>query len=77
MMNKLTRKLSKIPEEVRGEIGSFFMDSAPILEEDSRKLSKLDDKTADYIRSGLSVSLHFFVIVIIDFFFQLTPDAVS
>ena len=55
MMNKLTRKLSKIPEEVRGEIGSFFVDSSPVLEEDNRKLPKLDDNTADYISSGLTV----------------------
>jgi len=55
MMNKLTRRLSKIPEEVRAEIGSYFLDSDPILEEDSRKLTKLDDNTADYIRTGLSV----------------------
>ncbi|KAK7388762.1 hypothetical protein VNO78_23589 [Psophocarpus tetragonolobus] len=54
MMNKLTRRLSKIPEEVREEIGSYFVDSDPILEEDSRKLPKLDDNTADYIRTGLS-----------------------
>jgi fatty acyl-ACP thioesterase B len=54
MMNKHTRKLSKIPEEVREEIGSYFVESAPILEEDDRKLTKLDDSTADYIRSGLS-----------------------
>jgi len=55
MMNKLTRRLSKIPEEVRQEIGSYFVDSDPILEEDNRKLTKLDDNTADYIRTGLSV----------------------
>ncbi|RDX87604.1 Palmitoyl-acyl carrier protein thioesterase, chloroplastic, partial [Mucuna pruriens] len=54
MMNKLTRRLSKIPQEVREEIGSYFVDSDPILEEDSRKLPKLDDNTADYIRTGLS-----------------------
>ncbi|KAK7327626.1 hypothetical protein VNO77_21710 [Canavalia gladiata] len=53
MMNKLTRRLSKIPEEVRGEIESYFVDSAPAVEEDSRKLPKLDD-TADFIRTGLS-----------------------
>ncbi|KAK7292095.1 hypothetical protein RIF29_07782 [Crotalaria pallida] len=54
MMNKLTRRLSKIPAEVREEIGSFFVNSSPILEEDSRKLPKLDDNTADYVRTGLS-----------------------
>jgi fatty acyl-ACP thioesterase B len=62
MMNKHTRKLSKIPEEVREEIGSYFVESAPILEEDDRKLTKLDDSTADYIRSGLSVCMRFVVI---------------
>ncbi|KAE9602256.1 hypothetical protein Lal_00049476 [Lupinus albus] len=54
MMNKLTRRLSKIPAEVREEIGSYFVNSAPIFEEDNRKLPKLDDNTADYIRTGLS-----------------------
>jgi len=54
MMNKVTRKLSKIPEEVRGEIGTYFVDSAPVVEEDKKKLSKLDD-SANFIRTGLSV----------------------
>ncbi|KAL1291285.1 hypothetical protein HN51_059835 [Arachis hypogaea] len=53
MMNKVTRRLSKIPEEVRQEIASYFVDSPPVVEEDNRKLSKLDD-TADHIRRGLS-----------------------
>ncbi|XP_010497396.1 PREDICTED: palmitoyl-acyl carrier protein thioesterase, chloroplastic-like, partial [Camelina sativa] len=54
MMNKLTRRLSKIPEEVRGEIEPYFVNSDPVLTEDSRKLTKLDDKTADFVRSGLT-----------------------
>ncbi|KAJ1435156.1 HotDog domain superfamily [Sesbania bispinosa] len=53
MMNKLTRRLSKMPEEVKGEIGTFFIKSDPIFEEDNRKLPKLDD-TADFIRTGLT-----------------------
>ncbi|XP_027329517.1 palmitoyl-acyl carrier protein thioesterase, chloroplastic-like [Abrus precatorius] len=53
MMNKLTRRLSKIPEEVRGEIEPYFVDSPPVVEEDNRKLHKLDD-TADFKRTGLS-----------------------
>ncbi|KAK7304192.1 hypothetical protein RJT34_15307 [Clitoria ternatea] len=53
MMNKVTRRLSKIPEEVRGEIGRFFVDSPSVTDEDNRKLSKLDD-TAGFIRSGLT-----------------------
>ncbi|KAE8682868.1 Palmitoyl-acyl carrier protein thioesterase [Hibiscus syriacus] len=54
MMNKLTRRLSKIPEEVRGEIEPHFMDCDPIVAEDSRKLVKLDDSTAEYVRKGLT-----------------------
>lgn len=72
MMNKHTRKLSKIPEEVKEEIGSFFVESAPILQEDDKKLTKLDDSTADYIRSGLSVCSLFVVIAITDLFCQLS-----
>ncbi|KAA8535014.1 hypothetical protein F0562_030017 [Nyssa sinensis] len=54
MMNKETRRLSKMPDEVREEIGPYFVDSPPVVDEDSRKLPKLDDSTADYIRTGLS-----------------------
>lgn len=56
MMNKQTRRLSKIPDAVRAEIEPYFMDSAPIVDEDGRKLPKLYDSTADYIRTGLTVS---------------------
>lgn len=44
-----------MPEEVRGEIEPYFLDSDPVVDEDSRKLPKLDEKTADYILSGLTV----------------------
>ncbi|XWS69859.1 hypothetical protein CRYUN_Cryun03dG0000100 [Craigia yunnanensis] len=54
MMNKLTRRLSKIPEEVRGEIEPYFMNSDPVVAEDSRKLVKLDDSTAEYVHKGLT-----------------------
>ncbi|CAN8311757.1 unnamed protein product [Cochlearia groenlandica] len=54
MMNKLTRRLAKLPEEVREEIEPYFVNSDPVLAEDSRKLTKLDDNTADYVRSGLT-----------------------
>ncbi|MFS7945044.1 putative oleoyl-[acyl-carrier-protein] hydrolase [Helianthus anomalus] len=53
MMNKETRRLSKIPDEVRGEIEHYFVDAPPVVEDDSRKLSKLDESTADYVRDGL------------------------
>ncbi|XLS85851.1 hypothetical protein HN51_036017, partial [Arachis hypogaea] len=50
-MNKLTRKLSRIPEEVRREI--CFVNSTLILEDGYKILPKLDDTTADYICSSL------------------------
>ncbi|XP_058727623.1 palmitoyl-acyl carrier protein thioesterase, chloroplastic-like [Vicia villosa] len=53
MMNKLTRKLSKIPEEAKEEIEPYFVNSNSVLNEDNKKLTKLDD-TAEYIRTGLS-----------------------
>ncbi|CAK8534400.1 unnamed protein product [Lathyrus sativus] len=53
MMNKLTRKLSKIPEEAKEEIEPHFVNSVSVLNEDNRKLTKLND-TAEYIRTGLS-----------------------
>ncbi|KAG6736447.1 hypothetical protein POTOM_060779 [Populus tomentosa] len=54
MMNKVTRRLSKIPEEVRGEIEPYFLTSDPVVNEDSRKLPKIDDNTADYICESLT-----------------------
>ncbi|KAJ0959905.1 hypothetical protein J5N97_000339 [Dioscorea zingiberensis] len=54
MMNKNTRRLSKIPEEVRAEIEPYFLERSAIIDEDSRKLPKLNDDTADYIRKGLT-----------------------
>uniref|UniRef100_Q1W7L7 Acyl-[acyl-carrier-protein] hydrolase n=1 Tax=Elaeis guineensis var. tenera TaxID=51953 RepID=Q1W7L7_ELAGV len=54
MMNKNTRKLSKVPEEVRAEIGPYFVERAAIVDEDSRKLPKLDEDTTDYVKKGLT-----------------------
>ncbi|XP_058113753.1 uncharacterized protein LOC131256741 [Magnolia sinica] len=50
MMNKRTRRLSQMPEEVRGEIEPYFIEHAAVLDEDSRKLPKLNDNPADYMR---------------------------
>jgi fatty acyl-ACP thioesterase B len=59
MMNKLTRKLARIPDEVRTEIEPYFFERSAILDEDNRKLPKLpEDKStaANYVRTGLTVS---------------------
>uniref|UniRef100_A0A1S4CA60 Acyl-[acyl-carrier-protein] hydrolase n=1 Tax=Nicotiana tabacum TaxID=4097 RepID=A0A1S4CA60_TOBAC len=54
MMNKETRKLSKIPDQVKTESEVTFVDLPPVLDGDSRKLPKLDEITADYTRTGLT-----------------------
>ncbi|KAK4479169.1 hypothetical protein RD792_014680 [Penstemon davidsonii] len=54
MINKKTRRLSRIPDEVRDEIGCHFVDSPPVVDDDSMKLPKLDDNTAYHIRTGLT-----------------------
>ncbi|KAI7986790.1 hypothetical protein LOK49_LG14G01529 [Camellia lanceoleosa] len=35
MMNKETQRLSKIPDEVRVEIGPYFLDSPPVLDKNN------------------------------------------
>ncbi|KAL8206209.1 hypothetical protein R6Q57_009760 [Mikania cordata] len=54
MMNKDTRRLSKIPDEVRGEIEHCFVDAPPVVDDDCRKFQRLDETTADYVRKGLT-----------------------
>ncbi|OAY82927.1 palmitoyl-acyl carrier protein thioesterase, chloroplastic-like isoform X2 [Ananas comosus] len=64
MMDKLTRKLKRIPEEVLAEIGPYFLGRNAIVDEDSKKLPKVRpkaeveggaDKTApSYVRKGLT-----------------------
>ena len=55
MMNKVTRRLSKMPEEVRGEIAPWFIDRHAIEEEGAEKIIKLDSN-AKYVDSDLKVS---------------------
>ncbi|KAK9052237.1 hypothetical protein SSX86_028865 [Deinandra increscens subsp. villosa] len=52
MMNEKTRRLSKIPDEVREEISPWFIHNQTIKEESPEKINKLDDN-AKYINSGL------------------------
>eukprot|EP01018_Ginkgo_biloba_P034121 Gb_39975 [translate_table: standard] len=54
MMNRETRKLSKMPEAVKEEIQPYFIERSVNVAEDTRKLHKLDDNTAQYICSGLT-----------------------
>ncbi|WMV28303.1 hypothetical protein MTR67_021688 [Solanum verrucosum] len=52
MMNQQTRRLSKMPEEVRAEISPWFISKQAIKEENPIKIEKLDD-TAKYVLSNL------------------------
>ncbi|XP_022993287.1 palmitoyl-acyl carrier protein thioesterase, chloroplastic-like [Cucurbita maxima] len=52
MMNQQTRRLSKMPEEVRAEISPWFIEKHAIKEDAYEKISKLDDK-AKYMNSDL------------------------
>ena len=57
-MNRETRRLSKIPEQVRHEVAPFYLHRAAIAteENDTKKIDKLTDETAERIRTGLAVS---------------------
>lgn len=54
MMNEETRRLSKMPEEVRAEISPWFIDKQAIKEDVPEKILKLDNK-AKYVNSDLKV----------------------
>ena len=54
MMNRQTRRLSKIPEEVRAEISPWHIEKHAIKEDVPEKIVKLDDK-AKYINNDLQV----------------------
>ncbi|PWA60268.1 acyl-ACP thioesterase, HotDog domain protein [Artemisia annua] len=52
MMNQKTRRLSKMPDEVRGEISPWFIEKQAIKEDCPEKIDKLDDN-AKFVNSGL------------------------
>ncbi|XP_031247728.1 palmitoyl-acyl carrier protein thioesterase, chloroplastic-like [Pistacia vera] len=56
IMNRETRRLSKIPEQVRQEVLPFYLGRVAIAKEqnDVGKIDKLTDETAERIRSGLA-----------------------
>lgn len=56
MINKQTRRLSKMPEEVRAEISPWFIEKQAIQEDVNERIEKLDDK-AKYVNSDLKVKL--------------------
>ncbi|QCE14455.1 fatty acyl-ACP thioesterase B [Vigna unguiculata] len=56
IMNRQTRRLSKIPEEVKQELVPFYLNrlAVPTEEVDCERIDKLTDDTAERIRSGLA-----------------------
>lgn len=54
MMNKKTRRLSKMPDEVRAEISPWFIEKQAIVEDTLEKIRKLDE-TANHGTSSLKV----------------------
>lgn len=57
MMNQKTRRLSKMPDEVRGEISPWFIEKKAIEEDSAEKIQKLDE-SAKHVNSNLKVD-HF------------------
>lgn len=57
VMNQKTRRLSKMPEEVRDEISYLFIDRHA-LQEDVSKIIKLDEN-AKHVNSDLKVRFQF------------------
>lgn len=57
MMNQDTRKLSKMPDDVRAEISPFYLDRCVMTEEPGQRIVKLDD-SAPFIKTGLVPRLH-------------------
>ena len=57
-MNNETRRLSKIPEQVRQEVMPFYLNRYAIAKDknDIEKIDKLTDETVHRIKSGLAVS---------------------
>ncbi|CAN4089347.1 unnamed protein product [Withania somnifera] len=56
IMNRETRRLSKIPEQVKAEVQPFYINrfAIPTEQIDSEKIEKLNDETAQIITSGLA-----------------------
>ncbi|KAL6011646.1 hypothetical protein ACLOJK_002094 [Asimina triloba] len=58
IMNRETRKLSKMPEQVRKEVEPFYLNRSVInVSSNNSKIDKLDDETAESVRSGLALAI--------------------
>ncbi|PON38388.1 Acyl-ACP thioesterase [Trema orientale] len=83
MMNRKTRRLSKMPEEVRAEISPWFIEKQAIKEDVPEKIVKLDDK-AKYMntdlkpkRSDLDMNHHVNNVKYLRWMLEAIPDLTS
>ncbi|KAG0498947.1 hypothetical protein HPP92_003638 [Vanilla planifolia] len=53
MMNKSTRKLTKMIDEIRAELEPYFVECTALVDEDNRKLRQLGDDTTQYYKNGI------------------------
>ncbi|KAF2317829.1 hypothetical protein GH714_041144 [Hevea brasiliensis] len=80
MMNEKTRRLSKMPEEVRAEISPWFIEKQAIKEEVPEKIQKLDDKARYVItnlkpkRSDLDMNQHVNNVKYVRWMLETIPD---
>ncbi|KAH7571062.1 hypothetical protein ACOSQ2_019993 [Xanthoceras sorbifolium] len=82
MMNERTRRLSKMPEEVRDEISPWFIEKQAIKEDFPEKIKKLDNK-AKYVnfdlkpkRSDLDMNHHVNNVKYVRWMLETIPDQV-
>ncbi|KAF2310901.1 hypothetical protein GH714_018270 [Hevea brasiliensis] len=80
MMNEKTRRLSKMPEEVRAEISPWFIEKQAIKEEVPVKIPKLDEKARYAItnlkpkRSDLDMNQHVNNVKYVRWMLETIPD---
>ncbi|XP_061991171.1 palmitoyl-acyl carrier protein thioesterase, chloroplastic-like [Rosa rugosa] len=82
MMNRTTRRLSKMPEEVRAEIAPWFIEKQAITEDVLEKIVKLDNK-AKYMnndlkpkRSDLDMNQHVNNVKYVRWMLETIPDQI-
>ncbi|CAK9868490.1 unnamed protein product, partial [Sphagnum jensenii] len=86
MMNKKTRRFSKMPDEVRGEISPHFLERSAIDNKDlvTQKIKKLGDDSAQLVCSGLTprrndldMNQHVNNVKYIGWMMESTPNAIQ
>nr|GMD18492.1 palmitoyl-acyl carrier protein thioesterase, chloroplastic-like [Ipomoea batatas] len=74
MMNQKTRRLSKMPDEVRAEISPWFIEKQAIPEENPVKIDKLDNNATYPKRSDLDMNHHVNNVKYVRWMLETIPD---